>query len=197
MDCEEARSYFPDSPGRADGVPNEEARRHVEECSRCGNLLKSLKIGDAALTDAIPFLAPEGGYLTDERMKRLLESAQSAESAGSRVIALRARKRRYWAVAAAVMLVAAGFLIFQSYRGPDHEPHAGDAIAAAGPRTVEYHVVSEFDDMIDTTADLWETPGFELDMSVKAPEGLLATSSRGLTVPVHETERIRHDNYWW
>ena len=114
MNCEDARSHFPDMLG---GVADSAARRHVAACAACAEEL-------AGLADVLEDTASlSGGNVPDpgpDYWDGFLPAVRARIAAHG---SARRSTRRLWAVAAAAALLAAAGLA--SLLGPGAESEAG------------------------------------------------------------------------
>ncbi|MDP6438668.1 MAG: zf-HC2 domain-containing protein [Candidatus Brocadiia bacterium] len=107
MNCEQTRETLVDlMEGALDAASERVVREHVEGCSACREEFGRLGLGRVALLDSLQALAPDGGHLTRQRLRRLREGGAGAR-ATSKIVTLR---RFVGAAAAAVILVCAFYI---------------------------------------------------------------------------------------
>jgi len=139
MDCQEVRALLVDL---LDGAPDEALRRELEQhivgCADCRREYRLLQRGREALQAALPNLAPQNGYLTAERLERLLAPKADARP---RIITF----RHFVAAAAAAVILVSGTFLYQDLRsllGRTHEaPTSAGAAMPPGMPAVRPAVV--------------------------------------------------------
>ncbi len=183
--------------GDVDSVPAD-VEHHLEECESCGEKFGPLKYGHECIADATPFLAPDRHYLTPHRLDSLVNAASSQSAAERKIIDLRSsRKLRYYAVAATLVLIVGGVLLLRSTPEIEREGGGGDAVASTPPEIATFQLMSEFDKSVEAIADFGKGPHVEPLTSGETHQDLVTVSSRGITVPVRESDRVSQGDYWW
>ena len=209
MKCNDAEKYILDiAAGDGEGVPVS-VSEHIEKCSHCREISRLIREARSAVEEAIPVMVPERGYLTDERLKKLLEATEEATSYGARapIDFERERRRRYrnmragFAVAALVMLSMAVLYFFNGVLLPGRTEARDVAGLESDNRqdtfAPQYQILNDFNAGTFTTADMIEGPGSLPVRDGGLSGNLLLTGYQEVSMPIRETSHIRHDDYWW
>ncbi len=203
MDCSEVYLYVLSLLDREEEDPPPELKEHLDRCPSCRETYQSVRAADEAMTRAVPLLAPEQTYLTEQRLTALLEATQPARPPGNKVVNMMPARLRHIAIAATLLVVMGGLFLLLSHPATETETPEGRAGATTGEATATamqegtFRIINDFDRSITATADLSKIPGFEPYTLPDDPDALLTIAPEGLSTPVRETTRLRRDDYWW
>jgi len=203
MNCNEARNRLLEV---ADGLLPEAVRPSVEEhmagCAACRAELEELRRASGALRQAACELAPQGAYLTPERLGRLMAAhEQLAAAQEPRIFKLLTYRRFVAAAAAAAIIVSVGAIavnLLLMRQPAEKEGPVADSLPAPSYVPVVWAATGQGEPVsvirsIPVSAETWSS----WEEPARGPH-LLRTDSPGIRIPVdHAFYDPEESSRWW